>query len=363
MLALPLSASPSLSGCTTAQRNRIIADLIAAATARERVVTGATHEDQAQSHRQWIEYLESIGPSHDPFLVRFNRCQQILLICAFMTAVREGRFSRDAFKALAAGTVKNTISSICLTFREHGRPNQSKDKDLQSCFLLQQQYRSYANDNPKQKQQKAIPLCVIAKIAKQKNTELQQAIGQLTTVPIIFAMQSCKYVKVTQAKKRQTDILCLLNLHFFKDSILIKHNNLHLKFSNCTSITFEMQKKDKKNNTVTQMLSGDVNMCPVRMGAAIVCRISSYKGTNNDTPISASWQFNRINHVTSKQVIMAMKDAIQAISKDILHIKKEEIGTHLIRSGMAMAMFLGECSICLIMMIHCWSSDIFLQYI
>jgi hypothetical protein len=51
-------------------------------------------------------------------------------------------------------------------------------------------------------------------------------------------------------------------------------------------------------------------MCPVRMGAAIVRRIRSYKGTNNDTPISAFWQFNRINHVTSKQVIAAMKDAV-----------------------------------------------------
>ncbi len=58
-----------------------------------------------------------------------------------------------------------------------------------------------------------------------------------------------------------------------------------------------------------------------------------------------------------------MKDAIQAISKDVLHIKKEKILTHLIRLGAAMAMFLGNCSICLIMMIGHWSSDAFLQYI
>jgi hypothetical protein len=50
-LALPLSASLALSGCTTAQQNKIVADLIAAATTCERAVTGATHEDQARSHR------------------------------------------------------------------------------------------------------------------------------------------------------------------------------------------------------------------------------------------------------------------------------------------------------------------------
>jgi hypothetical protein len=58
-----------------------------------------------------------------------------------------------------------------------------------------------------------------------------------------------------------------------------------------------------------------------------------------------------------------MKDTIQAIGKDVLHVKKEEIGTHSIRSGAAMAMFLGNCSVCLIMMIVCWSSDAFLRYI
>jgi hypothetical protein len=118
-----------------------------------------------------IEYLELIGLAHNPFLNRFNRCQQNLLICAFATAIKEGWFSSNAFKNLAAGPVGNTISSICFTFREHERPNPSKDKDLQSCFLLQQQYKSYVNDDPKQKQQKAIPICVIAKIAKRKNTE------------------------------------------------------------------------------------------------------------------------------------------------------------------------------------------------
>ncbi len=90
---------------------------------------------------------------------------------------------------------------------------------------------------------------------------------------------------------------------------------------------------------------------------------NTYKGANNDTPISAFWCFNRIGHVTSKQVIAAMKDAIQAIGEEVLHIKKSEIGTHSIRSGAAMAMFLSNCLVCLIMMISRQSSNAFLRYI
>jgi hypothetical protein len=96
------------------------------------------------------------------------------------------------------------------------------------------------------------------------------------------------------------------------------------------------------------------------MAAAIIRHIQSYDKTNNNTPISTFLQFGHINHVTSKQVIAAMRDGVQGIGEDVLHIEKSDIGTHSIRSGAAMAMFLSDCSVCLIMMIGRWSSDAFL---
>ena len=62
-------------------------------------------------------------------------------------------------------------------------------------------------------------------------------------------------------------------------------------------------------------------------------------------------------------MIAAMKDTIVAIGEDVLHIKKSEIGMHSIRLGASMVMFLSNCSVCQIMMIGCWSSGAFLQYI
>jgi hypothetical protein len=102
-----------------------------------------------------------------------------------------------------------------------------------------------------------------------------------------------------------------------------------------------MQKKDKKNDTTTQMASGDITLCPVHAAADIVRRIQSYPGANNDTPISAIWKYNHIEHITSKQISNALRDAVLAIGEDALHIATNEIGTHSIRSGAAMAMFLG----------------------
>ena len=69
-------------------------------------------------------------------------------------------------------------------------------------------------------------------------------------------------------------------------------------------------------------------------------------------------------HVTSKILIDALEGAIEAVGiKDRIGFQKGEIGTHSIRSGAAMAMYLGEIPVYTIMMLGRWSSDAFLRYI
>ena len=60
---------------------------------------------------------------------------------------------------------------------------------------------------------------------------------------------------------------------------------------------------------------------------------------------------------------IALCDAVEAFSQVRLGIREEEIGTHSIKSGSAMAMYLGQCPVKLIMMIGQWSSYAFLVYI
>jgi hypothetical protein len=72
---------------------------------------------------------------------------------------------------------------------------------------------------------------------------------------------------------------------------------------------------------------------------------------------------DRITQVTSENVINALRDAVVAIGEHRLGITKDQIGTHLIRSGAAMAMYLVECAVFTMMLIRCWSSNAFLWYI
>ena len=237
--------------------------------------------------------------------------------------------------------------------------------DLQGAcgFLLQRELRSFKKADPAEKHQKAIPMSVILTLAKQQLSELDRAIVQLTGLGIFFAFRSCEYLDVPYAKHGQTEILRLRNIRFFKDGELVQHSHPELEYSDCISLTFERQKREEKNDTVTQEASGDSVLCPVRFAAGLARRIRSYPDTNSNTKISTYISNGTVGNVKLVQVINTLRDVVGAIGKTRLGIAKEEVGTHSIRSGAAMAMYLGECPVYTVMLIGRWSSDAFLRYI
>jgi hypothetical protein len=119
-------------------------------------------------------------------------------------------------------------------------------------------------------------------------------------------------------------ILRLRNIRFFRNGELIDHEEDELEFSDCVSLLFKKQKKDKKMDTITQMASGDTKLCPVCSAAAIVQRIRGYSGTTADTPISTVLINNKITQITSENVISALRDAVEAIGEHRLGITKEK---------------------------------------
>jgi hypothetical protein len=260
-------------------------------------------------------------------------------------ALRDGRFSKPPHERLAAGTVRDSIQYVCATFRENGHPNPTFDEDDKLAFILKQEFRSFKNSDPKEKHQKAIPLSVISEVNKRNSSELKRATGQLATLAIFFAMRSCKWLKVQQAKQQRTKITRQRNIRFFKGKEQLEHDHPDLEFANCIAITFKRQKKEQKMDTVTLMASKDVFLCPVRAAAAIVQMIKNYPGCSINSPISTVLNGGIIEHVMSQHMIDALRDAASAIGEVKLGIKKENIGTHSMRLGAAMAMYLGECPV------------------
>jgi hypothetical protein len=64
------------------------------------------------------------------------RHKQIIMLGAFVMAVREGRFSRDCHEVLVEGTVRGAVLHVVQAFRAAGRQNPTKDKDHELSILL-----------------------------------------------------------------------------------------------------------------------------------------------------------------------------------------------------------------------------------
>ncbi len=209
---------------------------------------------------------------------------------------------------------------------------------------------------------KAIPLCVLSAIALKDETESQRATTQLTLGAFFFACRSCEYLRVPNAKEKKTKCLTLRNIAFHLNGATIPHSSPLLLAADNVAITFETQKNGRKFDTVTQWATRHDTLCPVTQWACLVKRIRTYPGANDDTNVSAVWHHGKIHHMTSKEITDALRDGLSVFGEK-LRIKPHEIGTHSIRSGAAMAMYLGGVPVFAIQIIGRWSSDAFMKYI
>ena len=108
----------------------------------------------------------------------------------------------------------------------------------------------------------------------------------------------------------------------------------------------------------------DPTLGPIKAWAAVVRWIRSYHGMSPDTPVNTvCLKSGKIIAITSKMLLDCIRAAVSFLGEAKLGYSQGNVGTHSIRSGAAMAMYLAGVPVFMIMLIGCWSSDAFLQYI
>jgi hypothetical protein len=140
----------------------------------------------------------------------------------------------------------------------------------------------------------------------------------------------------------------------------------NLSEAHYVSITFEFQKKDTRDDTITHQKSGDELMCPVVAAINIVHRLRSYDIDPEawpDTELCTFLDSTGITSIDSNAVLMKIREGVKSLGKDKLGFTEDEVGTHSNRSGGAMGMALAGTPTYIIMLMGRWSSDSFLRYI
>jgi len=190
-LTLPLSASTALRNCSTAKQDRLMADLASAKADRQTAVGGNTLDNETRAWNRYSEYCRSIGLGDNLFLEDMSQTHRIEIIGGFPMTVHQEQFSRPRDAPLAESTVSDTLNHVAAVFRENGHNDPKRDAERYVARLLRRQLRSYKKDDPKEVQQKALPVCILHLILSSKSTELRQAMGKLARAAHFWVMRSC----------------------------------------------------------------------------------------------------------------------------------------------------------------------------
>ena len=179
-----------------------------------------------------------------------------------------------------------------------------------------------------------------------------------------YACRSCEYSKVDGDRK--TNCITLGNIRFFVGTRELHQDDPDLDKADSVQITFTLQKNNIKYESITQFRTDDNDgLCPVARWARLVRRMRSHPGCNDTTPVYKCYDYERKQwvKVTAKMITTALRIAAIRIGERNLGFKAVDLGTHSIRSGAAMAMYLTDTPVYTIMLIGRWSSDAFLHYI
>ena len=190
---------------------------------------------------------------------------------------------------------------------------------------------------------------------------LMVAFQQNYLLGFFFAMRSCENFKVPGL--RRTRPIRLRNIIFWKENKIVPHSSHLLDLAEKVTIHFEWQKKDARDDDVTQSATHHPFLCPVKAAASIVRRLLAFEAAPETFIYSYKSASGKIRDMTSSIALQLLRSHIKSIDYQSLGITPDEIGLHSCRSSAAMAMYLNHVPVYTIMLLGRWSSDAFLRYI
>jgi hypothetical protein len=268
-----------------------------------------------------------------------------------------------------SSTIRAALDGVAQTFRLTNQfESPIHDAAGRLDPLLALQLKKYADDDPGPKPQQAIPLEVIRKVQSWSRDELDVAIGQFVVTAFFFAMRSCEYSDVGGG--RLTSVIRVDDVRFRRHGeTLPSAEQTQSQDADAVTVTFRKQKNGDKGATLTQHRNENPNqsdICPVRTLAELTARVRGYERpgrTNLRINAIVTADSDELQHVSSKSILKQLRDATKLAGEERLGLRADCIGTHSIRSGAAMAMYLAGVPSETIQLVGRWRSRTFMRYL
>ena len=349
---------------------------------QDAAITDGTRAQHSRSWARFKAFTQAIGLSSDPFLQGLRPDERVEVFTCYAAALREG-WTRDARRAvgpgtgLQASTVRAALDGMVQTDRAHQLGSPIHDARGQIEPVLAAQLKGYSFDDPEVRQAPAIPARVVAIVASATGSELHLAMGQLTVGAFFFAMRACEYSETNGRSTTRT--VTIGDDEFRKGSQTISSMDERcLSEADTVSVTYRTQKNGDRGTTVTQYRAENhrgSGLCPVKALAKLKARVMAYNVIDprwpsaDNRPINllvtmdGNGQQREVFLITSGQVLHHLKAAAAQYGEAKLGFPVARLGTHSLRSGAALAMYLAGVPAETMQLIGRWKSQAFLRYI
>ena len=229
---------------------------------------------------------------------------------------------------------------------------------------IQRQVKAYKAKDPPTKHQKALPPEVFRTLLTKARTPKESARAKLISGALFYACRSCEYSVVPQ-KEQKTRPIRVCDVFFRIGPREIPHNSPEIWNAETVVIGFGPQKSGFYQDEIPMDASTDPLLDPRKLWADTISRIQAYPNFNPQWPIYTFYNptRKRFEQITSKEIETDIKRAVKLVGKDKLGFGPEEVGTHSVRSSLAMQLYLQRVPPYTIMLIGRWRSDAFLTYI
>jgi hypothetical protein len=191
----------------------------------------------------------------------------------------------------------------------------------------------------------------------------QASTADLAIMAFFFAMRSCEHT--TTREQGRTKTLDIGHVVFRDRKKRLLAQTCDVALAEYVTVTFVDQKNGIKMDLRTQRRTIDPVMCPVKRLHSLVSRIlRTVPNYTPNTTINTIHIAGATLRITSNFLLIQIRAACKLCGgHQAFGFHPDDIGTHSLRSGGAMALFLNDHPVHKIMIFGRWSSDAFLVYI
>ena len=237
--------------------------------------------------------------------------------------------------------------------------NPFKGPDGEFTRTIQLLLRTYKIEDPPTNRQQPLSPSGLRHIIHHAVNTRDKFVENLLAGAFFFACRSCEYVKT--AGTPRTQILLASDIRFFRITEgSVRQVEVTATDMDAVQIRFRIQKNLSAEDMITQQKSGD-KLCPVAAWAFVCRHLKSEHGTLNG--IAVNEYGGHGGPITYKDIDKVIRAAYDILLSDRDSLSGADFGTHSVRCGAALAMYLSGTPVVDIMLQGRWSSDAFLVYI